>query len=268
MSKHKYSALLSLTVALLSGGPFLRGDGENDPPRYTEQEWKDKRATELATSNQAELVKLVVAAEVENRSLKNNQVPKGSRVLNDQESKDYAAFLALGKPDEVAAKVKEHGEYAAFGKVADVKKSLDDGAAANAKNADREKAEHIATVAGVAQFKPGVLTDRVNHDKLTDLVVREVEREGKQVKVAYAKDPQGVEHELDAYAKKNWGDYLPALQLTATDTASSGTAFGGQDAASRSSGAGKSWVQEKVDQQQAKGGEGGYKDPLQPAPKS
>lgn len=267
MSKHKYSALLSLTVALLSGGPFLRGEGGDDTPRYTEEEWKQKRATELATSNQAELVKLVVNAEVENRSLKKTQVPKGHRVLNDQEAKDYEAFLALGKPDEVATKVKEHGEYAAFGKVADVKKSLDEGAASTAKNADRERAENIATVAGVAKFKPGVLTDRVNHDKLTDLVVREVEREGQQVKVAYAKDPQGVEHELDAYAKKNWGDYLPALQLTATEETRQGAAFGGQDTATRSGSGGKSWVQEKVDQQ-AKGGEGGYKDPLQPTPKS
>lgn len=262
---NKHSALLALTVALLSSSPFPRGEGD-DTPRYTEQEWKDKRATDLAKTNQEELIKLVVNAEVENRSLKKNQVPKGHRVLSEQEAKDYDTFLGLGKPEEVSAKVKEHGEYAAFGKVADVKKSLDEGAAATAKDAAREKADHIATVAGVAQFKPGVLTDRVNHDKLTDLVVRDVEREGRPVKVAYVKDPQGVEHELDAYAKRNWGDYLPALQLTVTDTARPGTAFAGQDAArGNSGGTSKSWVQESLDKQ-AKGGEG-YKDPLQAPPK-
>lgn len=264
MSKHKHSALLSLTVALLSGSPFLRGEGGDDTPRYTEEEWQRKRAAELAKTNQEELVSKLVAAEVENRSLKKTQVPKGSRVLNDQEAKDYDAFLALGKPDEVAAKVKEHGEYAAFGKVADVKKNLDDGAAATAKDAARERADHIATVAAAAKFKPSVLTDRVNTDKLTDLVVREVEREGKLVKVAYAKDPQGVEHELDTYAKKNWGDYLPALQLTTTET-SEGTPFGGQDSASQGSSGSKSWVEERL-AKEAKAGD--YKDPLQPASKS
>jgi hypothetical protein len=120
-------------------------------------------------------------------------------------------------------------------------------------------------VAVVSKFKPGVLTDRLNHDKLTDLVVREVEREGQPVKVAYAKDAQGVEHELADYARRNWGDYLPALQLTATaDDAQPGTAFPGQDAARSNTGS-KSWVEERL-AKEAKAGD--YKDPLQPAPRS
>lgn len=264
---NKHNALLALTVALLSSSPFLRGEGENGPPRLSEREWEEKRAAQLASTNQAELVKLVVNAEVENRSLKKTQVPRGHRVLDDQEAKDYDAFLALGKPDEVAVKVKEYGEYAALGKVADVKRGLDDGAAASARMAERDRADHIATVAGVAQFKPGVLTDRVNHDKLTDLVVREVEREGKPVKVAYARDPQGAEHELGDYARKNWGDYLPALQLTAAVEARPGTAFLGQDAPDKGNGSGaRSWVQDSLDKQ-GKGGEG-YRDPLQAPPKA
>lgn len=236
--------LLTLTALLIANSPALRGEGENtDPPRFSEQEWEQRRAAELAKTNQTELVKMVVAAEVENRGLKRNQVPKGARVLTKEEADAYDAYVALGKPDELKTK-------------------LDDGEKAATTLADRDKADAVRTAAEASGYKQTVLGDRLKADGLTEVpTVREVERDGKKVQVAYVKDAQGAEHELTEYAKKNWGDYLPALQVQAsTTTNSGGTEFTQQDATSTTAGGGGSWVKDIL-KTSSEGG--GYKDPLQ-----
>lgn len=233
--------LLALTAALLAYTPTRRGEG-TEPPRYTEQEWQDKRAAELAKTNQEELVKKVVALEVQNQQLKGTQVPQGARVLNADEAKDYDAYVALGKPDEV-------------------KKGLEEGTTAKTSVAERAKADAVDAAATAAGFKKTVLGDRLKADGLTDPTVREVERGGKKVQVAYVKDAQGAEHELGEYAKKNWGDYLPALQVTPGKTTAAGTTeMTTQDTTTADDG-GASWVKSSL-ATAAKGG--GYVDPLQP----
>ena len=232
--------MLALTAALLAYTPTRRGEG-TEPPRYTEQEWQDKRAAELAKTNQEELVKKVVALEVQNQQLKGTQIPQGARVLSADEAKDYDAYVALGKPDEV-------------------KKGLEEGATAKTSVAERAKADAVDAAATAAGFKKTVLGDRLKADGLTDPTVREVERGGKKVQVAYVKDAQGAEHELGEYAKKNWGDYTEALKITPTTTTTTGVDMTTQDTTTKDDG-GASWVKSSL-ATAAKGG--GYVDPLQP----
>lgn len=236
----KHHNLLALTAALLAYTPTRRGEA-TEPPRYTEEEWRTKLTADLAKTSQEELIKQVVALNIENQKLKDNQVPQGSRVLSAEEAKDYDAYVALGKPDEV-------------------KKGLEEGATAKTSVAERAKADAVDAAATAAGFKKTVLGDRLKADGLTDPTVREVERGGKKVQVAYVKDAQGAEHELGEYAKKNWGDYLVALQVaTKTDT-SVGVDMTTQDTTTADDG-GASWVKSSL-ATVAKGG--GYVDPLQP----
>lgn len=124
----------------------------------------------------------------------------------------------------------------------------------------REKADAVRTAAEAIGFKNNVLGDRLTADGLTDPVVRETEQGGKKLRVAYVKDAQGAEHDLSEYARKNWTDYLPALQVQ-TSTATVGTEFTRQDATTTASSGGGSWVQQTLANQN-KGG--AYQDPLQP----
>ncbi|GAA5513636.1 hypothetical protein Dcar01_02380 [Deinococcus carri] len=269
----KNRALLTLTALLLANAPFPRGEGEGttttttgNDGRLTAEEWQARNDALHAKTSHSDLIKRVTTLERENETLKGNQVPNGARVLRGQELKDYEAYLALGKPDELGQKLKEHGEYAALGKPGDVKKKVEDGDKAASTLADRDRTDAIRTAAEHAGFKQTVLGDRLKADGLTVLPSKEVERDGKKVQVAYVKDGQGVEHELGEYAKKNWTDYLPALQVQASgDGSGSGTEFTRQDSTAtttnQNGGGGGSWVKQTL-AKQSEGG--GYKDPLQP----
>ncbi|MBZ9752734.1 hypothetical protein K7W42_17980 [Deinococcus sp. HMF7604] len=244
--------LLTLTALLLSHTVAIRGEG--DPPandgRLTEEEWQARNEAAHAKSSHADLVKRVTTLERQNETLKANQVPKDARVLTADEAKAYDAYVALGKPDEVKTK-------------------LDQGAKDSTELTDRRFKDTLATAATDAGFKPTVLGDRIKADGLTVLPSREVEREGKKVQVAYVKDAQGAEHELAAYAKQHWNDYLPALQVSASgDGSGSGASYARQDAGSSAgssgdqggSSGGSGWLTDALKSTQG----GAYVDPLQP----
>lgn len=238
--------------ALLLAGLARRGEGDPAPsntgaPTMTEEEWQSRNETKYAKANLAELIKKVTTLERQNETLKESQVPKGARVLSEAEAKDYEAYVALGKP-------------------ADVKKQVEDGARAQASLGERETGDRAREAAEAAGFKQKVLLDRAGADKLEILPVRDVERDGKTVKVAYVKDSTGAEHEVTEYAKKHWGDYLPALTAgssTSSTASTTGVAVNGkQDSTASTSGGGGSWVKDIL----KKSGEsttGGYVDPLQ-----
>ena len=243
--------LYLLTACLLAGALAPRGEG--DPPandgRLTEEEWNTRNAAKHAQTSHGELIKQVTTLERENARLKESQVPRGGRALTAEEAASYDAYVALGKPDEIKAKVEQGEKDGAELVGVPTQKSLDDAA--------RD-----------AGYKPSVLADRVKASGLTVLPSREVEKDGKKVMVPFVKDASGAEHELPAYATQHWGDYLPALtsaaSSTSTSTTTGATVGGTQDSAASSSGgsAGGSWVQQAL----AKSSTGGttYVDPLQP----
>lgn len=248
--------LLTLTALLLANAVAIRGEGENTPGgdgRLSEAEWRAKLATEHAQTSHADLVSKLAAANRKIDTLAANQVPQGGRVLTADEARAYDAFIALGTPDEVKTK-------------------LEQGTKDSTELTDLRFKDSLNTAARDAGYKPKVLGDRVKADGLTLLPSREVERDGKKVQVAYVKDAQGTEHELAAYAKQHWDDYLVALQAEGS-SGHSGASYARQDAGSGSgsgsgaggnaggSGSGGSWLTDML-----KPGEGGgYVDPLQPA---
>ncbi|WP_295821713.1 hypothetical protein [uncultured Deinococcus sp.] len=248
--------LLTLTALLLANAVAIRGEGENTPGadgRLSEAEWRAKLAAEHAQTSHADLVSKLAAANRKIDTLTANQVPQGGRVLTADEARAYDAFVALGTPDEVKTK-------------------LEQGTKDSAELTDLRFKDSLNTAARDAGYKPKVLGDRVKADGLTLLPSREVERDGKKVQVAYVKDAQGTEHELAAYAKQHWDDYLVALQAEGS-SGHSGASYARQDAGSGSgsgsgsggnaggSGNGGGWLTDLL-----KPGEGGgYVDPLQPA---
>ncbi|MFW8628317.1 hypothetical protein [Deinococcus sp. ME38] len=246
--------LLTLTALLLATAVTVRGEGENTPAsggdgRLSEAEWRAKLASEHAQTSHADLVSKLAAANRKIDTLTSNQVPQGGRALTADEARAYEAFTALGTPDEV-------------------KTRLDQGARDSTELTDLRFKDTLHTAARDAGYKPRVLGDRVRADGLTLLPSREVERDGKKVQVAYVKDAQGAEHELAAYARQHWDDYLVALQAEGT-SGNAGAPYARQDAGNGSGsgaggnagGSGGSWLTDIL-----KPGEGGgYVDPLQPA---
>ncbi|MVN88777.1 hypothetical protein GO986_18725 [Deinococcus sp. HMF7620] len=255
--------LLILTALLIANAAAVRGEGEDNPAgggndgRMTEAEWQARNEALHAKSSHADLIKRVTTLERQNETLKANQTPKDGRVLTAEESKAYDAYVALGKPDEVKTK-------------------LDQGVKDSTDLTDLRFKDSLNTAARDSGFKATVLGDRIKADGLTVLPSREVEREGKKVQVAYVKDAQGAEHELGAYAKQHWDDYLSALN--AGSGGNTGTSYARQDASGGSSGGGAggsssgsgnsnqgggSWLQELIKPKEGSG----YVDPLQPGSK-
>lgn len=250
--------MLLLSALLLATALPPRGEGDNNNSqgngnqnnndgRFTEEEWNARNQARHAQTSHADLVKALTAAERKAERLEANQVPKGGRALTAEEAQAYDAYVAFGKPDEVKAKL-EQGEQASA-ELTGLKSQRDIDAA--------------ATDAG---FKPTVLADRLKADGLTLLPSREVERDGKKVKVPVVKDANGTEHELPTYAKDKWADYLPAL--TAATSTQTDVQYTQQDTAGTTTtttsggGGGGSWVQQAL-AKAAQGG-GAYVDPLQP----
>ena len=239
--------LLTLTALLLATATAPRGEGENPPTgsdgRLTEAEWRAKMQAEHAQTSHADLVAKLAAANAKIDTLTANQVPRGGRALTADEAKKYDAFVALGEPD-------------------DVKTKLEQGEKDGVELTDLKTQRAIDTAATDAGYKSSVLADRLKADGLTVLPSREVDRDGKKVKVPYVKDGTGAEHELHTYAKDKWGDYLLALTVTSGSATATGATVGGQQDATTTSGTGGSWVQQAL----AKSSQGGatYVDPLQP----
>lgn len=124
-------------------------------------------------------------------TLKGKQVPEGAVVLTGADVTAYEAYAALGKPDEVKARLTERDTLAA--EVAATK---------------REKS--LAEVAEAAGWNPAPLK-RIGADREYEL--RDATADGKAVKVPYIKDGDTFKP-LAEYAASEWSDVLPALQAS------------------------------------------------------
>lgn len=140
----------------------------------------------------------------------------GSLVLTGDDAAAYAAYKALGKPEEVKqgldARVQLQGQLDSMAR----------------DSAIREAAE-------AAGYKFTVLQDRDkvarSDGKTLTFAVREVETDGQKSKVAYVKDGDS-EKPLTDYAREQWGDFMPSLVVQGTTSAASGTAYPAQHAGS------------------------------------
>lgn len=139
-------------------------------------------------------------------------VPDGGKVLTAEESKAWEEYQAMGKPEEVKAKVEERDT---------LRQEVD----------QRKEQDRAAEAARLAGFKPTVLADLIQAKglemELKDTTVTE-DGNTKTVKVPHVR-PKGQESTafspLQEYVQTNLADYLPALQ--ANEAGGQGGASGG-----------------------------------------
>lgn len=109
-----------------------------------------------------------------------------TKVLTKDESDQYAAYLALGKPDAL-------------------KQAIDANGTATAELATLKREKQITKAAEAAGYKASVLTTLAGD---LDIQVEPVKDSAPLVVVV--KD--GTKTALADYAKENWADFLPALE--------------------------------------------------------
>jgi hypothetical protein len=133
--------------------------------------------------------------------------PKDARVLSKDEDAAYTAFMALGKPDEVA-------------------KAIEDGKSALDWRSARERKDLIVDAAKAHDFDPDVLEHLAGPGLV--LAVADVTRNGKPAKIAQVvtKDESGKEArtDLDKHAAKAWPKFLESLKSKATAAVPGNTA--------------------------------------------
>ena len=135
-------------------------------------------------------------------------------ILTGADATAWAAYTALGKPDEL-------------------KQGLEERTQLQGKLTAQERNELLRGVAETAGYKANVLAnlDRIAkaEGKALAFEVRDVTVDGKPVKMAYVKDGD-KEQAITEYAQSNWADFLPALTVQGTPTAPTGTRYPAQHA--------------------------------------
>lgn len=150
------------------------------------------------------------------RQLEGRLPADGALVLSGNDVTAWQAYQALGKPDEL-------------------KQGLEERTQLQGQLSGAQRADTLRTVAETVGFKPTVLTnlDRMAKAEGKDLAftVRDEQRDGKPVKVAYVKDGD-KETVLTDYAQTNWADFLPSLSVQGTQQQPAGTRYPAQHAGS------------------------------------
>ena len=144
----------------------------------------------------------------ERRTLRGQIPAQGAVVLTAEQATAWQSYQQLGALDALQQQLQ--GAQTAQTELASLKRSA-----------------LIRDAAEVAGYKASVLGKLPGADKL-DFQIREVEQDGKKAKSVVVKDGD-KETPLDAYAKTNWSDFLPALQA-AQQSGQQGTTFVRQDA--------------------------------------
>ncbi|WP_407543787.1 hypothetical protein Q0M94_28305 (plasmid) [Deinococcus radiomollis] len=172
-----------------------------DEPQMTRSEWERERATELNSKTVADLAGKVAALEFDLKAKRTEldtvkaQLPaEGSQVLSKADAERWAKYNALGKPEELET-ARQAGTEAAQ------------------KLSQYERRDSIRTAAEVAGFKPSVL-ERLAPDGGT-FEVREAQVDGKPVRTAFLKLPDGNEKPLREWAASEHADFMPSLQAQA-----------------------------------------------------
>lgn len=130
-----------------------------------------------------------------NADLRGKVPTDGSVVLSGDQAKEWSAYQALGKPEDLRKTVREHPDLAA-------------------KVSAFEREKEVAGIGQIAGMKPSVLQLLADRDRVA-FEVREGKEKGKdgkptQVVMVKAGDADPVP--LDDYAAKHWSDLLPSLK--------------------------------------------------------
>jgi hypothetical protein len=144
----------------------------------------------------------------ERRTLRGQLPAQGTVVLSGEQATAWQAYQQLGAVEALSAQ-------------------LQGAQTAQAELASLRRESLLGRVQEVSGYKASVLGKLPGADKL-DFQIREVEKDGKKEPTVVVKDGD-KETPLADYAKTNWSDFLPALQVTQTQQPT-GTTFVRQDA--------------------------------------
>jgi hypothetical protein len=137
------------------------------------------------------------------RDLKAKLPADGSVVLAGDDAKAYARYKALGDPKDLEKAVTERDHFR--------------------EEADGFRREKLhGEAAKLHGFKSSVLSRLVTTDGLELVILDGKDKVGKPAKSAHVKGEGDKTTPLADYAKANWGDFLPALQLAEQPSASPG----------------------------------------------
>lgn len=136
-----------------------------------------------------------------NADLRGKVPTDGSVVLTGEQVKEWSAYQALGKPDDLRKTVREHPELAQ-------------------KVAAFEREKEIADIAQKAGgYKPSVLQLLADRDKVAFEVKDEKGKDGKTTQVVMVKVGDKEPEPIDDYAATHWADLLPSLKPESGATA-------------------------------------------------
>jgi hypothetical protein len=146
---------------------------DNEKARDGRRKWKDR-----ATAAEAKIPK------------------EGEVILKKEDAAAFELYKVLGKPDEV-------------------KKKMEEGTTAATTLSERDRQSAIAEAATLAQIPNAKLLAKLADPKKENFIVelRDEVREGKNVKVPFARknEDKAAFMPLMDFAKKELGDYMPAL---------------------------------------------------------
>lgn len=168
--------------------------GDASPPenqgdmRLSRAEWEAKRRSELAEKSHADLAAKVAQLEADNRALRGRAAKDGEVVLTVDQAKAWAAYVAIGKPEEITSRLK-------------------DGDAARVENTTLRREANLSALASDMKWKPSALSKLA---KDVEIVVKD----GADGKKVYSVKEGDKEIPLEQYAKANWEEFLPSLQAT------------------------------------------------------
>jgi regulator of replication initiation timing len=146
----------------------------------------------------------------ERRQLRSQLPAQGATVLTSEQAQQWTAYQQLGALDAL-------------------KQQLEQAQTAGGELATLRRQQLLGQVQEASGFKASVLDRLPGADKLT-FELRDSQVDGKAVKAVVVKDAEGKEHPLTEYAKQQWADFLPALQVqTQAPPAPTGTPFPAQN---------------------------------------
>ena len=144
----------------------------------------------------------------ERRTLRGQLPAQGAVVLSAEDATRWQAYVQLGAVDALT-------------------QQLQGAQTTQAELASLRRESLLGKVQEVSGYKASVLGKLPGADTL-DFQIREVEKDGKKAPTVIIKDGD-KEAPLADYAKANWADFLPALQVTQSPQPT-GTTFVRQDA--------------------------------------
>ena len=134
-----------------------------------------------------------------NADLRGKVPTDGSVVLTGEQVKEWSAYQALGKPDDLRKTVREHPELAQ-------------------KVSAFEREKEVADIGSIAGMKPSVLQLLADRDKVTFEVKDGKDDKGKPTQTVMVKVGDALTP-IDEYADKHWADLLPSLKPESGTTA-------------------------------------------------